>query len=372
MKLRSIVQNACMLCCIFLMAVTSACNQPNQSSKTNAAGRATINTQHTESGATRLKYTNGVRAFLEDSKGNTWFGSHNEGACLLRNGQLYYFTTANGLADNQVRCIYEDGNGLIWLECGNGLSTYDGQQMTIYQARDYSAKDKWTLNANDLWFKSDHVAGYNSREGDPARNPGILQYNGTRLFFRAFPAIKDSGDNFSYLVSTPFVKGKKGTFWIGTYTSVLGYDGTEFKVIDNAYLGFAKGTPGLHVRSIMEDSKGNLWIGNNGIGVLKYDGHTVTDFTAQQKLKKEDTKGNSLERVFAIGEDTTGRIWFGTVASGVWRYDGNGVKNYTEADGLASKHIWAIYKSKQGELWFGGADPSGVYLFNGHSFKRKY
>jgi ligand-binding sensor domain-containing protein len=123
----------------------------------------------------------------------------------------------------------------------------------------------------------------------------------------------------------------------------------------------------------MEDSKGNLWIGNNGIGVLKYDGKKVVNFTDQQKLKKEDTKGNSLEQVFSIGEDASGNIWFGTVyESGVWRYDGNSVKNFTKEDGLESKQIWFINKSKQGELWFGGKDPSGVYRFNGKSFERKY
>jgi ligand-binding sensor domain-containing protein len=122
----------------------------------------------------------------------------------------------------------------------------------------------------------------------------------------------------------------------------------------------------------MEDSKGNLWIGNNGIGVLKYDGEKVINFTAQQKLKKDDTKGNSLDRVFSIGEDGSGNIWFGTVEFGVWRYDGSSMKNFTIKDGLESKHIWEIYKSKQGELWFGGATPSGVFRFNGKSFERIY
>lgn len=123
---------------------------------------------------------------------------------------------------------------------------------------------------------------------------------------------------------------------------------------------------------MFEDSKGNLWIANNGKGVLVYDGKEAINFTAQQKLKKEDTKGNSLERAFSIGEDTSGNIWFGTVESGVWKYDGNSVKNFTKDDGLESKHILTIYKSKQGKLWLGGANPSGVFSFNGKSFERKY
>ena len=85
-----------------------------------------------------------------------------------------------------------------------------------------------------------------------------------------------------------------------------------------------------------------------------------------------DTRGNSLDRVFSIGEDTSGNVWFGSVEFGAWRYDGNSVHNFTNKNGLESKHIWVIYKSKLGELWLGGANPSGVYRFNGSSFERKF
>ena len=98
-------------------------------------------------------------------------------------------------------------------------------------------------------------------------------------------------------------------------------------------------------------------------------GKKAINFTIKQKLTKEDTKGNSLERAYSIGEDAEGNIWIGTVESGVWRYDGNAVKNFTEKDGLERTFILTIYKSKQGALWFGG---NGVYRFNGKSFERIY
>ena len=167
------------------------------------------------------------------------------------------------------------------------------------------------------------------------------------------------------------MKSKNGTVWFGTYGALIGYNGSDFKVINDSSLGLNDETGHLHIRSIMEDSKGNLWIGNNGIGVLKDDGKKLVNFTGQKKLKKEDTKGNSLDRVFSIGEDASGNIWFGTAESGVWRYDGNSVKNFTKKDGLDGDLIWIIYKSKTGELWFGGG-PNGVYRFNGKSFDRKY
>ena len=354
----------------FFMAASSL-NNNNPFTKQYQPSLVENNSQplyHHSIDSLRLKYTTGIRSILEDSKGNTWLGSYNEGVCLLHNGTMQYFSTENGLSNNQVRSIYEDKNGIIWFECGTGLSTYDGQKMAVYKKRNYTSKDKWPLPGSDLWFKGDESVGYNALE----KGPGLYQYDGQSLSFRRLPLSPNPGDNFTYSISTPFAKGKNGMRWFGTYGAVIGYNGKSFKIIDNAYLGLTKQMRSLHIRSIMEDSKGKLWIGNNGIGVITYDGKEAIDFTTQQKLRKEDSKGNSLERVFSIAEDSSGNIWFGTVESGVWRYDGHSMKNFTKADGLESKHIWTIYNSKQGELWFGGANPGAVYRFNGSSFERKY
>ncbi len=321
-----------------------------------------------------LKYTTGVRSILEDSKGNTWFGSYNEGVCLLQNGALQYFTTENGLSDNQIRSMYEDNNGIVWLECGKGISTYDGQKMTVYEERNYDAFNEWKLTDTDLWFKGDETVGYNNLEG----HAGVHQLDGKNLYFRRFPIETKVGKENAYSISTPFVKGKNGTVWFGTYSAVVGYDGQQFKIFDNNALGLNGTTESLHIRSLMEDSKGNLWIGNNsgnntvgGIGVIKYDGKAFTHFTKQHQLRRADTHGNCLDRVFSMGEDSLGNIWFGTVESGVWRYDGQTMKNFTQKEGLDGSMTWIIYKSKSGELWFGGG-PNGVYRFKGESFERIY
>ena len=363
MKVKSGRPNIFILCCTFLIIVTNACINQSESNKESQIIQ-------TKSDSNLLKYTTGVRSILEDSKGNTWFGSYNEGVCLLQNGKFQYFTTENGLSDNQVRSIYEDKNGTIWFECGKGLSTYDGEKMAVYKERNYDSAKQWKLSDDDLWFKGDETVGYNKLE----QNAGVYQFDGKTLFYRTLPVKTKPGQENHYSISTNFVRSRNGSIWFGTYGALIGYNGSEFQIINDSCLGLNDWAGHmLHIRSIMEDSKGNLWIGNNGIGVLKYDGKKVVNFTDQQKLRKEDTKGNSLEKVFSIGEDASGNIWFGTVyGSGVWRYDGNAVKNFTKEDGLESNNIWLIYKNKQDELWFGGKDPSGVYRFNGNSFERIY
>jgi ligand-binding sensor domain-containing protein len=162
---------------------------------------------------------------------------------------------------------------------------------------------------------------------------------------------------------------------------VFGYDGKSFTVIDDKSLGLDEATGWLHVRCVLEDSKGNLWIGNNGIGVILHDGRTGTRFTQEKGLGKLGPHGGrtkpqpgdvtdgspTMHRVFSIGEDRAGNIWFGTVEHGAWRYDGKSLRNYTAADGLTSKDILCIYTDRRGDLWLAG---NGVFKFNGASFDR--
>src|SRR5262245_41492234 len=76
----------------------------------------------------RLRFET-VRSILEDSKGNYWFGSWNEGVCRFDGKSLTYFTTEDGLSDNQIRSIREDRNGVVWFEGGFGLSGFDGEKI---------------------------------------------------------------------------------------------------------------------------------------------------------------------------------------------------------------------------------------------------
>jgi ligand-binding sensor domain-containing protein len=155
MKVKLDSQNIFILYWVFLIVTTNSCSNQSQSNKENQIVHSKIDSK-------KLKYTSGVRSFLEDSKGNVWFGSGNEGVCLLQNGKFQYFTTENGLSNNQVRNIYEDKNGIIWFECGRGLSIYDGQKMSVYKERNYDSTTQWKLGDKSIWFKGDELEGYNS------------------------------------------------------------------------------------------------------------------------------------------------------------------------------------------------------------------
>lgn len=365
------MKNPLLLLIICLMVSVQACFQTN-SSDTAKLLEERANLEKIDT-SFRLNFTSSVRSIFEDSKGNFWFGSNQEGVCRFDGVQLTYFTIDDGLSHNQVRSIHEDRDGLIWFETGVGLSVYDGKEIRVITERNYEAKQHWKMAENDLWFKGDAMTAYNQKEGQP----GVYRYDGQELTYHVFPTPSRQEGPFHYSVSTPFQSGKNGRLWFGTYAAAIGYDGDKFTVIDDQKLGLTKETGFLHVRSLYEDSKGRLWIGNNGIGVWQYDGDTTTHFSKDQGLISmfSQHKGGyrsppmSLEHVFAIGEDKQGNIWFGDRDTGAWRYDGTTMKNFTEKDGLSTKHIWQIYQDRKGDLWF-AMDNGSVCTFNGIRFDR--
>lgn len=319
----------------------------------------------------QLRYSSGVSSIFEDSKGRFWFGSQQEGVCLFDGSEFMYYTVRDGLSGNQIRSIQEDQDGVLWFGTGHGVTSFDGAEFEIRTGRnrrspEVASGNTWRKEAGDLWFLGD--SGMHAGDND---GQGVYRYDGRTLEYLAFPLPPGFEAGNPHLV-TDIVKGRDGSVWFGTYPGVFGYDGLSFTVINDETAGTGSGMERLHVRSLFEDSRGNLWIGNNGLGVLLYDGQAVSNFTEQYGLSiRQKGPSGSLGRVFSIAEDVAGNIWFGTRDNGAWRFNGESLTNFTQEDGLTSAMVWTIYRDKRDALWFGMGDGS-VCLFNGKSFDKIY
>ncbi len=325
-----------------------------------------------------LKFTSGISAIFQDSEGNHWFGSLEEGVAVYNGKSFRYFTIKDGLTDNQIRTIQEDNNGVIWFSTQNGVSSYDG---SIIRNHTYSVNgtstDIFTIqNTNPLqgeWMKSDNDLWFSA-----SIKEGVYRYDGEKIKYLAFPPQKVLNLTDNLFAVTDISYGKDNMVWIATYAGVFGYNGSDFTIINDETLGFDRKVAPLHIRSILEDSKGRLWIGNNGIGVLlKQEGLTI-NFSEEKNLihptsgmKGDKSPAGTLEHVFTIAEDSQGNIWFGDRDAGIWRYDGRTMKNYTKADGLSDYFALSIYEDNNGKLWFGMADGT-VNTFDGKSFFKQF
>ena len=191
-----------------------------------------------------------------------------------------------------------------------------------------------------------------------------------------FPKPKNQNLNNSYGV-TDISIDKEGKIWIATYAALFNYDGKTINVFDYKKLEL-KVNEVLHIRSVLADSMGRIWIGNNGIGVLLIENDKTINFSDISKLIHQNSSKNgnlspvgTMEHVFAIEEDSEGNIWFGDRDTGAWKYDGKTMTNYTIDRKLSKSMIWTIYKDNSNNLLF-GMENGGVYKFNRRSFEKTF
>lgn len=345
-----------MIYLIVLLSLNFSCFEQKASEK-EINNSELVSTSKTDT----LKFTSGIRAIFQDSKGNYWLGSHNEGVSHYDGKTFEYYTTNEGLSDNQIRSIQEDENGKIWFGTAKGVSVYDKVKLTNYPTNSSNPNHKWNETKGDFWF----YAG---------EEDGINRFDGINMNYLIFPKPKYQETNNAYGV-TDISKDIDGNVWIATYAALFNYDGKMINYFDYEKLNL-KEDEFLHIRSVLADSKGRIWIGNNGIGVLLMEGDSIINFSEKHHLihPKSSKSGDksepgTLEHVFAIEEDSEGNIWFGDRDTGAWKYDGKTMTNYIVNKNLKSQMIWTIYKDNSNNLLFGMAE-GGVYKFNGTSFDK--
>lgn len=358
---------------IIIATLNLSCIEKKHSVKENSVSELTSTSQ-----IDTLKFTSGIRAIFQDSKGNYWFGSLQEGVAVYNGTSFNYFTSKDGLTDNQIHSIQEDKKGVIWFNTQTGVSSYDGNNISDHTKtskisiqnifpiqNNNSTRNEWMKSDNDLWFEAGNKAG-------------AYRYDGLRLQYLDLPPQKVLNPNDNLFAVTDISKGKNNMIWFGTYAGVFGYNGREFVIINDETLGFDRKIESLHIRSICEDSKSRLWIGNNGIGVLLKEGNSIINFSDKQYLIHANSKRNgekssrgTLEHVFTIAEDKKGNIWFGDRDAGIWKYDGVNMTNYTKKDGLTNEFALSIFEDKNGNLWFGMAD-GNIFKYNGKTFQKQF
>ena len=84
----------------------------------------------------------------------------------------------------------------------------------------------------------------------------------------------------------------------------------------------------------------------DGFGIRKYDGKTFTSYTTENGLCDNN--------VAEIMEDKKGNIWVGTMYGGVSRYDGKTFTNFTRNGEISGDEVYGFYEDKN--------DTSGLQL----------
>ena len=136
---------------------------------------------------------------------------------------------------------------------------------------------------------------------------------------KTFTVLKDKdGKAFNNVWS--IIEDKKGNIWFGA-DGLWRYDGSAFTKVSErgAY-------------AIIEDKKGNIWTtggvnSNDNVWALsRYDAKSL--YTKNPVVTEIKSQPGML---LGILEDAKGNIWFGS-GSGVYRYDGKTITDFKDKD----------------------------------------
>lgn len=122
----------------------------------------------------------------------------------------------------------------------------------------------------------------------------------------------------------------------------------------------SEGLAQSQVYSLLEDSRGFLWMGTRGGGISRFDGLNFKTFSYQDSLKSS--------YITALHEGINGRIWAGT-DEGLYYYEGNGFAPFGAKE-LPRGAIRAIFQDSTKGLWIGTS--SGVWYYDGTQFTHLY
>lgn len=161
------------------------------------------------------------------------------------------------------------------------------------------------------------------------------------------------------------LQDKHGFIWIGTRDGLNKYDGYKFIVYKKS-LTDTNCLSNDYIGDIVEDSKGNIWIGTMGGGLNKFDVQ-LNRFT-HFKYNQKNPNGIPSNLITALAKDKYGNLWVGTEDAGLSMYDPSTNKfiNYPpkkNSKSLNDALINKIYEDSEGNIWV-GTERGGLSLFD--------
>ncbi len=278
---------------------------------------------------------NTVKAFLEDSNGNLWFGTN--GGVSKFDGRFFTnFTTREGLSGNVVRVILEDSEGNIWFGTNNGICKFNGSSFTHYtEEQGLPGNDIWSMTINDkgeIWSFA-YGQGLSHFDGE-----SFLIYEQTKEF--------DSSD----INCLQF--HEDGTLWVGAVKELIAVK--EDSIIKHSSYFFNNNEI---FWDISFDDQDNLWI-TSLIGLFKFDGSRFTNMSISEGLIDRNIRSVYL--------DKEGNLWLTSYGGGLMKLNPNHFVNYSEKIGLPSSSVQGIHQDKEKNYWFTTA--AGLVKYNGFEF----
>lgn len=270
-----------------------------------------------------------IRSVYVDRHGVVWIGTHGNGLLRWSPDREKTFTKVNGLSGNSVVSLYEDAVGTLWIgTLEAGLNRLVGGQISSFGKKDgLPSAGVWAIledRAGTLWLGGTEGGLTSIRRG----------------LFTSITAQQGLVSDTSLAI----YQDKDGAVWIGSDGGLSHWENGQ-----TARYTTRDGLPDNLVFSVTQDSSGGLWVGTRN-GLARLEKGKFRTFTAANGLP--DT--NSFPCTYT---DRHGVLWVGS-RGGLSRFDGKTFSTLGTREGLPNKLITSLYQDAEDALWIGtdGAD----------------
>jgi ligand-binding sensor domain-containing protein len=203
------------------------------------------------------------------------------------------------------------------------------------------------------------VVDNNNNKWIGSMDRGLIKFDGKKW---------TSYENAGVIVGTnvqDLLVDKKGHLWVGTIRGLTVFDGISWQ-------SYTDKLPSEVVTALEEDVNGNIWIATFG-GLVKYDNNSFRVYTSQNT-------GFPLENLSSLSSSKTGELWVGSNTSGILRFNGSIWNKYIASEmDLETRNVSNIIKDlvvdNNGNVWsYHSSDPSlqvvsGLLRFDGSNWK---
>ena len=333
----------------------------------------------TEDGLAR----NTIGLIFEDQQGMLWFAEGVLSSFLERGKPMDMSWMETPLSELDITLSDEIPAGAINPIGLKGVSRYNGEKFRIFTTADGLArdtiKDIFEDKAGTLWF---------------ATSSGVSQYDGEKFndIIVNGPIGMDVLPDWWGQI-TAIAQDTAGNFWFGSTAGITYYNtqttGFRYFGVDSDFAPFQEmgKTSTANITDLQFDAKENLWMSKDGMdkensGIRRYDGKKLTIFPQSESLPM-----NSVDNIM---QDSSGNLWFtgvknlpptlneteesvsmlyNVVNAGVSVYNGERFQNFDMDDGLPSNRVWSVFEDRSGKLWFAtdAGAAVGVYLSSQNS-----
>ena len=283
---------------------------------------------------------NDVRSIIEDREGVLWVGTYSGISIFDTESSIKYYNAGldDGylLSENMVHGIYEDDEGYLWVGSRTkGVNIIDRENNT---SKSISMENNNVIQSNSI----NDITGYKDFIF-VATDAGVLKINKKENTIQNYN-LEDGliGEN----VKDIFVCDKN-YLWIGSTNGLNLLDIENDKIIDMTdYVD-----EGSYVRYVYQGQDGSYYIGflrDGGLGIIEPNSKE----TKYYKNIPNDKTSISSNRVRYINEDSKGNIWIGT-SYGLNKYDPKTkvFKRYTTIDGIANNTIYGVLVDDNDNIW---------------------